>query len=122
MDINDIIPQQHYLSYEKYDKVIESFKDFKSYGDIYVIRYRNIWFSVDGHHRLYYLYKNGVKKIKVKNELSDNNHKLYQLLADEALDLKLKTIEDLEDRFLCQKEYEEKWVNKCQQILKEIKE
>ena len=58
--IKDIIPQQHYLSRDKYEKVKKYMDNNQSYGDIYVIEYKNKIFSVDGHHRLLYLYKNGI--------------------------------------------------------------
>ncbi|QVK16827.1 ParB/RepB/Spo0J family partition protein [Mycoplasmatota bacterium] len=90
--IKDIIPQQHFLSQTKLNKVIKSFEAHDSYGDIYVIKYDNLIFSVDGHHRLFYLYNIGVEEIEVVNELEDNNNKLYQILADEARKLGIKTI------------------------------
>ncbi|XMB86180.1 GNAT family N-acetyltransferase [Mycoplasmatota bacterium WC44] len=121
LDIEDIIPQQHYLSRDKVDKTTKSFGKYEGYGNIYVIKYRDKFFSIDGHHRLYHLYKKGIKKINVINELEDNSHKLYQILADEALDIGLRTIIDLEDRILDKEDFEVKWIGKCQTILKELK-
>ena len=93
--------------------------NFNNYGDIFVIYYKNHYFSVDGHHRLFYLYKLGIKKIDVIMEISDNDSPLYQVLADEALDLKFTDISSLEDRILTDhKDYEDKWINKCQGLLK----
>lgn len=121
MNLEDIIPQQHYLSVDKYNVVREKMNDISIYGDIYVIEYRNKIFSVDGHHRLYFLYQNGIKEIDVVCELSDNDNKLYQILADEAIELGLRNISDLESKFIVDyKEYKKVWIDKCQKLLKDI--
>ncbi|AUD64101.1 hypothetical protein BK010_10565 (plasmid) [Tenericutes bacterium MO-XQ] len=120
ININNIIPQQHYLSRDKYKSVEKSKLDLSDYGDIFVIEYKDKVFSVDGHHRLFYLYKNGVTQVNVVCELSDNEHKLYQILADESLELGLKSISDLENKFIDDyEEYKRLWIDKCQKILKE---
>ncbi|MCK5731472.1 MAG: hypothetical protein KAH13_00485 [Tenericutes bacterium] len=121
MKIKDIIPQQHYLSVDKYNTVKENMMSIDVYGDIFVIEYKNKIFSVDGHHRLFHLYKNDVKEINVVCELSDNDSKLYQILADEALELGLRSIADLEQKFISDyKEYKKLWIDKCQRLLKDI--
>jgi len=123
VNINGIIPAQHYLSQEKLRKTKESFLEYPSYGAIYIILYKNKYFSIDGHHRLYHLQQEGIKEIEVINEISDNTHKLYQILAEESLTLELKNISSLKNRILIShKEYEQKWIQKCQTILKELKE
>ena len=86
-----------------------------------MIAYRDRLFSVDGHHRLYWLYKGGVQTVNVVNEIADNDHRLYQLLADEALALGLRTIADLEPRILeTEAEYQAQWVGKCQRLLRAL--
>ncbi len=66
MDIDEIIPQQHYLNLNKLNKVEIDFNKYESYGEILVMVYKNKFFSIDGHHRLYYIRKNNLcKKIKV---------------------------------------------------------
>ena len=122
MGIKDIIPQQHYLSVDKYNIIKKNMTDTDSYGDIFVIEYKNRIFSVDGHHRLFYLYKQGVKEINVVCEISDNDNRLYQVLADEALELWLKSIADLEHKFISDyKKYKEVWIGKCQKLLADLK-
>lgn len=118
----DIIPQQHYLSIDKYNSIKKTITDLNDYGDIYVIEYKNKIFSVDGHHRLYYLYKNGITEVNVICELTDNNNRLYQILAEEAMNLGLSNISDLENRFIKNyAAYKKKWIDKCNKILSEIK-
>lgn len=51
-----IIPQQHYLLKTKHNKIIKSFEEYESYGDSI--------FSL-GHHRLFYLYNIGIRKLKL---------------------------------------------------------
>lgn len=117
----DIIPQQHYLSKTKLNKVIKSFEEYDSYGDIYVMSYDGSIFSIDGHHRLFYLYNIGIEEIEVVNEFEDNNNKLYQILADEARELGITTIADLKNRIIeSEEEYKIEWIDKCQEILKEL--
>ena len=118
LDINHIIPQQHYLSTYKYNSIVDYFRDTNDYGDIWVIEHRNRYFTVDGHHRLLYLYKNGVKEITVKIDREDNENELYKSLADEALGLGFTTIADLEHRMINDHEiYIRKWVDKCQLMM-----
>ncbi len=119
ININDIIPQQHYLSKVKLDRVAKSFDEYDSYGDIFVIDYKDCVYSVDGHHRLYHLYNRGVREVQVVCETSDNSNVLYQKLADEANQLGLKTIADLRERILeSEEEYQSLWIDRCQRILK----
>ena len=121
ININEIIPQQHYLSKVKLDRVLKSFDEYDSYGDIFVIDYKGSIYSVDGHHRLFHLYNQGVREIEVVNEASDNSNMLYQKLADEANQLGLKTIADLCDRILeSEEEYQRLWIDRCQRILRSI--
>lgn len=121
INIIDIIPQQHYLSKPKLNRVLKSFDEYDSFGDIFVILYKDLVFCVDGHHRLYHLYHQGVEQIEVVNELKDNESLLYQRLADEALSLGIKTIADLENRIIeTQEEYKKLWIDKCQGILREL--
>ncbi len=121
LDILDIIPQQHYLSTQKYDQVKRYMEKTKDYGNIFVIEYKRKFFSVDGHHRLFVLFEKGVREINVVCEASDNDNRLYQILADESLELGIRHIGDLKDRFLDDdREYEEKWIEKCQKIQVEL--
>lgn len=121
ININEIIPQQHYLSKVKLERVSKSFDEYDSYGDIFVIEYQGSVFSVDGHHRLFHLYNQGVKEIEVVNEIDDNSNMLYLKLADEASQLGLKTIADLQDRILdTEEEYQCRWIDRCQRILKNL--
>ncbi len=113
----DIIPQQHYLSTQKVEQVRKQYDKTKKYGVLYVIEYRGRIFSVDGHHRLFVLYENGVRQVDVVCELSDNDNRLYQILADEALELGLRHIGDLKGRMIDDdREYEKTWIEKCQRI------
>lgn len=119
--IKDIKPQQHYLSKFKLDEVNTSFHSYESYGEIYVISYRGQFFSIDGHHRLYLLYKKGVEELEVVNDIEDNDNELYQILADEAIHLGINTIGDLGSRVIeTEEEFQEKWIDKCQNILREL--
>lgn len=121
INIADIIPQQHYLSKPKLDRVLKSFDEYDSCGDIFVILYKGSVFCVDGHHRLYHLYHQGVEQIEVVNELEDNDSLLYQTLADEALTLGINIIADLENRIIeTEEEYKRLWIDKCQGILREL--
>ncbi|WDV47225.1 hypothetical protein PV797_05840 [Clostridiaceae bacterium M8S5] len=121
--IKDIIPQQHYLSLSKLNKIINTFDDYKDHGDIFVIKYKDKIFSVDGHHRLFHMSNQGVRELEVVNEIADNDNKLYQILADQSLEMDFKDIRDLADRILeSDEEYKEKWVGKCQGLLKDIRE
>lgn len=123
VNILDIVPQQHFLAQYKIDSISDYFKNTDDYGIIYVIEYKNKIYLIDGHHRLYYLYKKGVEEITVVNEIDDNDSTLYQTLADEADQLGLKTIADLESRILSsQKEFEQHWIDKCQLLLLEEEE
>lgn len=122
IDIKDIIPGQHYLSELKYSKIQETLKDIplEEVGDIYVIKYKDKVFSIDGHHRLFYLFKQGVQKVTVINEFIDNDSKLYKRLADESIQLGIKHIGDLETRMIKDhNEFVMKWVDKCQLYLLE---
>ena len=124
MNVNlmDIIPQQQYLSIDKYNSIKKVCVNLNDYGDIFVIEYKGNIFSVDGHHRLYHLYKKGVSEVNVVCELADNDHMLYQILSDEAISLGFSNISDLENRFIKDhEEYKKKWIDKCQRILKECK-
>jgi len=121
LNIKDIIPQQHYLCREKYNQVVKYMTDNDDYGIIYVIEYKNKIFSVDGHHRLFYLYQKGIEEIDVVCEIEDNENKLYQYLAEEAIQLNFSWIGDLKDRFVeTSAEYKKLWIDKCQNLLKTL--
>ncbi len=95
--------------------------DNDDYGIIYVIEYKNKIFSVDGHHRLFYLYQKGIEEIDVVCEIEDNENKLYQYLAEEAIQLNFSWIGDLKDRFVeTSAEYKKLWIDKCQNLLKTL--
>lgn len=114
----DIVPQQHYLSRDKLEKVSEFLSANNDYGKIYVIEYKNCIFSVDGHHRLFWLYLNNIREVDVVCELSDNDSLLYRKLADESLNMNIRTIADLENCILeNHKDYERLWIDKCQLLL-----
>ncbi len=118
VELKSIVPQQHYLSTEKYHKVKKALEEMDGYGDIYVIEYKDRIFSVDGHHRLYCLYEQGVETVDVVCELADNHHPLYLMLADEALELGLRHIGDLGERFIDDPErYKRLWIDKCQSLM-----
>lgn len=117
VSIDSIIPGQHYLSKEKYNRISTYFEKTSSYGTIYVIQYKDKLFSIDGNHRLYYLYNHGVKTLTVTNEVSDNKSKLYQSLADESVALGLTHINDLKARIIGDDLYQIKWIDKCQVML-----
>lgn len=121
LQMENIVPLQHYLSADKYRSLLNSNISVDDYGDIYVIEYKGKFFSVDGHHRLFWLYKQNVKEVNAVCELSDNDHRLYQMLADEALNVGFRNISDLENRFIKDYEtYKKSWIDKCQSMLKEI--
>ena len=121
INIDEIIPQQHFLSKDKLDKVTKEWNDFETYGDIFVIQYKGRYFSVDGHHRLYQLFLQDIEKVDVVMEYEDNDNLLYRELADQALALGFTDISSLKDRIIEEKaEYEQKWVGKCQTLLKEL--
>lgn len=123
ININEIIPSQHFLSFEKYEKVKAYMENEFDYGVIFVIEYKNKIFSVDGHHRLYYLYEQGIKNIKVVCEVADNDSYLYKTLADESLVMGFTSIADLKSRFTYNyEEYKKLWIDKCQKILEDNKE
>ncbi|RXV61883.1 GNAT family N-acetyltransferase [Fusibacter sp. A1] len=119
LEIEEIIPQQHFLSDEKLRSALASFETYESIGDIFVIRYLDKWFSIDGHHRLLHLYRQGVKRVEVCHDPADDDHFLYRRLAKESLNIGLKTIADLEDRILTNEDFLVDWVGKCQLMLKE---
>lgn len=121
ISLDNIIPSQHYLSIKKYNDVKNNFKDRLDYGIIYVIEYKKKIFSVDGHHRLYYLFEKGIKEVEVICELKDNENILYQILAEESLQLGFTSIADLKSRFVeSEAEYKKLWIDKCQSILKNL--
>lgn len=119
--ISDIIPQQHYLSRVKLEAVSQFLDKGGEYGDIYVIIYKNKVFSVDGNHRLYYLYDKGIREVEVINEIADNDNRIYQMLADEALELGFNSISDLKSRIINNEdEYNKKWRGKCQLLMTQL--
>lgn len=63
LNLYEIISAQHYLSQENLEKTNKSFIEYHSYGVIYIILYKNKYFSIDGHHRLYHLYQQWIKEI-----------------------------------------------------------
>ena len=121
ISLDNIIPAQHFLSIKKYKQMKNRLKNRLDYGNIYVIEYKNKIFSIDGHHRLYYLFEKGIKEVDVICELIDNESILYQILAEESLELGLTSIADLKSRFIeSEDEYKKLWKDKCQIILKNL--
>ncbi len=118
LHIDEIKPQQHYLSKPKLERLLPF--DPGNYGNIYVLVKEKKYFCVDGHHRLMLLKKAGVDYVDCVIDPEDQDSLLYHKLADEAESLGLRNIIDLQNRVLSNEEFQKKWVGKCRKMLMEL--
>lgn len=113
--INNIRPQQHFLDEGKLKK-LQPLK--KEYGDIFLLVRDDKFYCVDGHHRLYLMVKENIKVVDCLIDPVDQDSRLYHTLAEEADELGLKHILDLENRVLSTDDFLIQWVAKCQNMLR----
>ncbi|MBS4537643.1 hypothetical protein GOQ27_04160 [Clostridium sp. D2Q-11] len=120
ISIEDIQPSQLYISEEKLSNV-SNWLDSKEKVIIPIVKINDTYVSTDGHTRLVQAYINGYKNVFVYND-TDVNPETSKVFVNWCRDEGISGIKELADRLLCQKEYEVKWIGRCQGYFKSLKE
>jgi hypothetical protein len=108
MKLNSIQPSQLYISSEKLSEVMKRFDvdDLESIEPIPIKKLGDNVISVDGHTRAFAAFLYGVSEVPVYWEDEELDWDAYEICVEWCKENGIRTISDLKDRIVSQKEYE----------------
>lgn len=118
MDIEKLIPSQMYLNINKIKALEEQINPFviENIPPISIRKFGQELVFLDGHSRAYLAYKHGLKQVPVYWEPEEYNWEAYEQCIQWCKNAGIYHVSDLKDRFLDDKDYQELWIDRCQQI------
>lgn len=127
LEINNLRPNNLYLSSSKVDKIEVAYQVGKTYylPPILVANIDGELAIVDGHSRVYAAYKNNFTTINAFVKPIDKvqgPEALYRTIHSMAKKENIHTIGDLENKILDDAEHEKKWIGLCKQLMNEIED
>jgi hypothetical protein len=108
MKLNSIQPSQLYISSEKLSEVMKRFDvdDLESIEPIPIKKLGDNVIFVDGHTRAFAAFLYGVSEVPVYWEDEELDWDAYEICVEWCKENGIRTISDLKDRIVSQKEYE----------------
>jgi hypothetical protein len=120
-NISDIQPSQLYISESKKEKISKWLTSaFVDYDPIPVIKLNNKLVSIDGHTRMYLLASMGVDQVKVIDSSDDKEDHMYSVFVEWCEREKIESVHDLMNRELPHELYQVAWIERCENMLKEL--
>lgn len=121
LPLKELQPSQLYLSQDKVQKVT-SWYDSSPMTPIFVRKFANCddWVITDGHTHAFVASLKGATTIPVQldeEDYSDGVIKLYEQCIDWCREESISQISDLATRQLLQKDYQKRWIDRCQKQL-----
>lgn len=121
LPLKELHPSQLYLSRDKVQKVT-SWYDSSPMTPIFVRKFANCddWVITDGHTRAFVASLKGATTIPVQldeEDYSDGVIKLYEQCINWCREESISQISDLATRQLLQKDYQKRWIDRCQKQL-----
>ncbi len=118
MKLDKIQPTQLFISSEKLSEVMKTVdsKNPKSIEPMPVKKLGNEIIFVDGHTRAFAAFLLGFTKVPVYWENEELDWGAYQICVKWCKKAKIRTIADLKNRVIPQKDYEVLWYRRCEEM------
>ena len=122
MKLNKIQPSQLYISSEKLSEVMKTFDPSKpdSIEPIPIKRLGNDIIFVDGHTRAFAAFLHGLSEVPVYWEYEKLDWEVYKICVEWCKKEGIRTIADLKNRVVLQKDYEILWYRRCEKMQQEL--
>ncbi len=122
MNLEEIQPNQLYISSEKLSKVMEALdkEGVDSLTPIPVKELNGELISTDGHTRALALYLRGFGEVKVVWEDTDLDWEAYEICVAWCREEGIRRIADLRNRVLDPPEYQTLWLERCRKMQGEL--
>ncbi|MEM4704324.1 MAG: hypothetical protein QXJ02_04575 [Candidatus Bathyarchaeia archaeon] len=122
MRLDMIQPSQLYICTEKLEAVMQILKaNPRSMEPIPIKKLGNEIIFVDGHTRAFAAYLRGETEVKVYWEDEELDWDAYAICVGWCKKEGIRTIADLKNRIVNEKEYEELWLNRCEEMQRGLK-
>ena len=122
MKLNKIQPSQLYISSEKLSEVTKNSDPIKpdSIEPIPIKKLGNRTVFVDGHTRAFAAFLHNVPEIPVYWEDEELDWDAYEICVGWCEKEEIRTIADLKDRVVSQKDYETLWYKRCEEMQQDL--
>jgi hypothetical protein len=122
MKLDRIQPSQLFISSEKLSEVMKTFaaENPESMEPIPIKRLGNEIIFVDGHTRAFAAFLHSFSDIPVFWENEELDWDAYEICVDWCKKEKIRTIADLKNRVIPQKDYETLWYKRCEKMQKRL--
>lgn len=116
--IKKVQPSQLYINIDKLESLnrLVSRKGFDSLEPVPVKFLDNRIIFTDGHTRAFLLHKLKRPFIKAFWDRDKLDWKAYGICVNWCLDIGITSVADMKNRLLCNKEYEQLWVTRCENM------
>ena len=118
MRLDEIQPSQLYISSEKLDAVMKTVDHVKprAIEPIPIKKFGSRIIFVDGHTRAFAAFLHGFPMIPVYWEDEELDWDAYEICVEWCKKEGIRTIADLKDRVVSQKDYEILWYRRCEEM------
>lgn len=122
MKLDRIQPSQLYISSEKLNEVMRTIDPMKprAIEPIPIKKLGNRIIFVDGHTRAFAAFLRGFPKIPVYWEDEELDWDAYTICVEWCKKEGIRTIGDLKDRVVSQKDYEILWYRRCEEMQQDL--
>ncbi len=122
MKLNEIQPSQLYISSEKLSEVMKTFDPAKPelIEPIPIKELGNTIVLVDGHMRAFAAFSCNVPEIPVYWENEELDWDAYKICVEWCRKEGIRTIADLKNRVVPQKDYEILWYRRCEEMQQDL--
>lgn len=120
--LNKIQPTQLFISSDKLSEVLRTVdpKNPKSIEPLPIKKLGNEIIFVDGHTRAFAAFLLGFTEVPVYWEDEELDWDAYKICVKWCKKAKIRTIADLKDRVLPQKDYEVLWYKRCEEMQRKL--
>jgi hypothetical protein len=122
MKLDKIQPSQLYISSQKLSEVMKTFnRDLpESIAPVPIKRLGNEIVLLDGHTRAFAAFLHDFSKVPVYWEDEELDWDAYEVCVKWCKKEGIRTIADLKDRVVSQKDYERLWYKRCEKMQKDL--
>ena len=123
MKLSEIQPSQLYICSEKLSEVMKAFNtvDPKMMEPIPVKKLGSDIIFVDGHTRAFAAFLCGFSEVPVYWEYEELDWDAYKICVEWCRREGIRTIADLKNRVVLQREYEKLWYKRCKRMQQDLK-
>lgn len=122
MKLKEIQPSQLYISSEKLSEIMKTFNSANPelIEPIPIKKLGNEVIFVDGHTRAFAAFLHGFSEVPVYWEDEELDWDAYEICVKWCKKEGIRTIADLKDRVVSQKDYEILWYARCEEMQREL--